>query len=277
MSTAPNLTIRRLTSALGAEIFGVDLAHPLNAQTFGILHAALLEHGVIFFREQKITPDQQLEFAARWGDIHFHPHMKSLPGHPGVIQILKKEDDTTVFGEGWHTDQIFTAKPARITMLLAKEVPPVGGDTLFADLQDAYDALPNTMRSTIDGLRTVSVYQVDKVRPAAMTPNYDEGEPKQYEHPLVRRHPENGRRGLYLCHRGITRRLAGMTEEESRPLLDQLLTHATRPEYTCRFRWEVDSLALWDNRRVLHYPVNDYYGHRRVMHRITIQGDPVEA
>ncbi len=276
MTATPNLTIRRLTNAIGAEIFGVDLTRSMSVETFGVLHRALLEHGAIFFRDQKITPDQQLEFAARWGEIHFHPHMKSLPGHPGVMEILKKEDDTNVFGEGWHTDQIFTAKPARITMLLAKQVPPIGGDTLFADLQNAYDALPECMKQSIDELRTVSVYQVDKVRPAAMTPNYDDGPPKQYEHPLIRRHPENGRRGLYLCHRGITRRFAGMNEEESRPLLDQLMTHATRPEYTCRFRWEVDSLALWDNRRVLHYPVNDYFGHRRVMHRITIQGDPVE-
>lgn len=269
------ITVRRLT-AVGAEIFGVDLAQPLSPSAFGEVHRALLDHGVIFFRDQRITPRQQLDFAARWGEIHFHPHMKSLDGHPGVIEILKKEDDTTVFGEGWHTDQIFTARPARITMLLARQVPPHGGDTLFADLQGAYDALPEAMRKTIAGLRTVSVYQVDKIRPAAMTPTYDEGPPKQYEHPLVRTHPENGRKGLYFSHRGITRRFAGMSEEESRPLLEQLLAHATRPEHCCRFRWEAGSLALWDNRRTLHYPVNDYYGHRRVMHRITVQGDPVE-
>lgn len=273
--TTSTLNLRRLTR-VGAEIEGVDLGAPLSGPTFGELHRALLDHGVIFLRGQRITPAQQLAFAARWGEIHFHPHMPSLAGHPGVIEIIKKETDTTVFGEGWHTDQIFTARPARITMLLAKEVPPVGGDTLFADLQGAYDALPDTMRALVDGLRTISTYQVDKVRPAAMTPNYDEGPPKQFEHPLVRRHPENGRRGLYLCHRGITRRLAGMSEEQSRPLLEQLLAHATRPEFTCRFRWETDSVALWDNRRLMHYPVNDYHGWRRVMHRITIQGDPVE-
>ena len=177
--------------------------------------------------------------------------------------------------EGWHTDQIFTATPARITMLLAKEVPPFGGDTLFADLQGAYDALSDSMKAAIANLRAVSVYQVDKVRPAAMTPTYDDGPPKQYDHPFVRTHPENGRKGLHFSRRGITRRFAGITEEESRPLLEQLMAHATRPEYCCRFRWNVSPLALWDNRRMLHYPVNDYYGYRRVMHRITVQGDPV--
>jgi taurine dioxygenase len=271
--TAPDITIRPLTGAMGAEIFGIDLSQPIADATFGRIHRALLDHGAIFFRGQSITPAQQLTFAGRWGEIHFHPHMKTLPDHPGVMEILKQEDDTNVFGENWHTDQIFTATPARLTMLYAKEVPAVGGDTLFADLQGAYDALSDGMKQMIAGLRTVNVYQTDKVRPSAMKPTLGDEPPKQHEHPLVRQHPETGRQGLYFCHRGITRRLAGMTEEESRPLLEQLLTHATRPEFTCRFRWEVDSLALWDNRRVLHYPVNDYYGHRRLMHRITIQGD----
>ena len=269
-----DLKIRPLTGAMGAEIFGIDLAQPMDAAAFDRIHGALLDHGAIFFRAQTITPAQQLAFAGRWGEIHFHPHMKTLPDHPGVIEILKKEDDTNVFGENWHTDQIFTATPARVTMLYAKVVPAVGGDTLFADLHRAYDALSDGMKQMIAGLRTVNVYQTDKVRPAAMTPTMSGEPPKQYEHPLVRQHPETGRKGLYFCHRGITRRFVGMSEEESRPLLEQLLQHSTRPEFTCRFRWEVGSLAVWDNRRVLHYPVNDYYGHRRLMHRITVQGDP---
>jgi taurine dioxygenase len=168
---------------------------------------------------------------------------------------------------------MFTPTPARVTILLAKEVPPVGGDTLFANLYQAYDTLSDGMKALIAGLRTISVYDKQKKRPAAMAPTAPDEEAEPAEHPLVRVHPDTGRKALYLCHAGITRRIAGMTEEESRPLLSYLIGHATRPELTCRFRWEAGSMAVWDNRRALHYPVNDYYGYRRVMHRITIQGD----
>ena len=261
-----------LTGAMGAEIRGIDLSRDLDAETFGAVHQALLEYGVIFFRDQDITPAQQTALARRWGEIHLHPHMPCLPDHPGVIEIVKKEDDTTVFGENWHTDQMFTATPARITMLYAKEVPPAGGDTLFANLHAAYDALSEGMKAFIAKLRTLSAYDTQKTRPAAMTPTALDSAVIA-EHPLVRTHPETGRKALYLCHPGITRWIAGMTEEESRPILGYLLAHATRPEFTCRFRWQVGSMAVWDNRRALHYPVNDYLGYRRVMHRITIRGE----
>ena len=264
-----------LTGAMGAEIHGIDLAQELDEAAFGAVHQALLEYGAIFFRDQDITPAQQTAFAKRWGEIHLHPHMPCIPGYPGVIEIVKKEDDTTVFGENWHTDQMFTRTPARITMLYAKQVPPVGGDTLFANLYAAYDTLSEGMKAFVAKLRTVSSYDTDKTRPAAMTPTGLD-DVVWAEHPLVRVHPETGRKALYLCHGGITRRLAGMTEEESRPILGYLLAHATKPEFTCRFRWQVGSMAVWDNRRALHYPVNDYYGYRRVMNRITIQGDPTD-
>ena len=267
------IEMRPLTGALGVEIFGVDLAQPLDDTTYGAIHRALLEHGVIFFRDQAITPAQQMAFAQRWGEVHLHPHMPCLPDHPGIIEIVKKEDDTTVFGANWHTDQMFTPTPARVTLLYAKQVPPAGGDTLFASLRLAYDALSAGMKKLLADVRTISMYDKLKIRPAAMKPTAPEIAPEPAEHPLVRTHPETGRKALYLCHGGITRHVKDMTEDESRPLLDYLLGHATRPEFTCRFRWQVGSLAVWDNRQVLHYPVNDYYGYRRVMHRITIQGE----
>jgi taurine dioxygenase len=269
----PSLEVVPLTGALGAEIFGVDLTRSLDTHTFGALHRALLDYGVIFFRDQQITPAQQMVFARRWGEVHLHPHMPCLPDHPGIIEILKKEDDTAVFGANWHTDQMFTPTPAKLTMLYAKEVPPVGGDTLFANLQLAYETLSDGMKRLIADLRTLSVYDKQKKRPAAMTPSEPEKPPEPAEHPLVRVHSETGRKGLYLCHLGITRSIAGMTEEESRPLLSYFLAHATKPDFTCRFRWKVGSIALWDNRRALHYPVDDYRGFRRRMHRITIQGE----
>ena len=272
-SMSPRLEVKPIAGAMGAEIRGVDLSRELGAETFGAIHQALLDHGAIFFREQDITPAQQMAFARRWGTVHLHPHMPCLPGHPGVIEVLKKETDTSVFGENWHTDQMFTPTPARVTLLYAKEVPAFGGDTMFANLYLAYDTLSDGMKDTIRRLKTVNLYNKQKKRPAAMAPTAPEVPPEPAEHPLVRRHPETGRNALYISNAGITRSIAGMTEEESKPILDYLLAHATRPEFTCRFRWEVGSMAIWDNRRVLHYPINDYNGYRRLMHRITIEGE----
>jgi len=269
----PSLDVRPITGAIGAEIHGVDLSRDLDAATFDAIHAAILDHGVLFFREQDITPAQQMAFARRWGNVHLHPHMPSLAGHPGVMEIVKKEDDTVVFGANWHTDQMFTPTPARYTMLYAKEVPPAGGDTCFANLCLAYDKLSSGMQAMIADLYTFSTYDKRKKRPAAMTPTALDEAPSHAEHPLVRVHPESGHKALYLCHSGITRRIVGMTDEESRPILSTLFNHATRPDFTCRFRWAVGSMAIWDNRRALHYPIDDYYGYRRVMHRITIEGE----
>jgi len=267
------IEVERIAGAMGAEIHGIDLARDLNEATFAEIHQVLLDHGAIFFRDQDITPSQQMEFARRWGKVHLHPHMPCLPNHPGIIEIVKKETDTVVFGANWHTDQMFTPTPARVTMLYAKEVPPAGGDTLFSNLYLAYDSLSDGMKAMIADLNTVSIYDKKKTRPAAMVPSALDEAPEPAEHPLVRQHPETGRKALYISNSSITRSIAGMTEEESRPLLSYLMMHATRPEFTCRFRWEVGSMAVWDNRRVLHNPINDYYGHRRVMHRITIEGE----
>jgi taurine dioxygenase len=267
------LEVRPVTGAMGAEIGYIDLSRELDDQTFAAVHQALLDHGAIFFHDQNITPAQQMEFAQRWGVVHHHPHMPCLAGHPGIIEVVKKEDDSTVFGANWHTDQMFTPTPARLTILYAKQVPPVGGDTLFANLYQEYDTLSDGMKAMSADLRTVSVYDKKKKRPAAMTPTAIEVDAEPVEHPLVRQHPETGRKALYLCHIGITPRIAGMNAEESQPLLAYLMNHASRPEFTCRFRWQVGSMVVWDNRRTLHNPVNDCFGYRRVMHRITIEGE----
>lgn len=266
------IDVRPIAGSMGAELHGVDLSH-VDDSTFGEIHQALLDHGAIFFRDQKITPPQQMAFAKRWGEIHLHPHMPCLPDNPGIIEIVKKEDDTVAFGGNWHTDQMFTDTPARVTMLYAKQVPAAGGDTLYANLYQAYDTLSDGMKAMIEDLRTISQYDKKKKRPAFMTPTEMDVPAPEVEHPLVRRHPETGRKALYISYEGITRRIAGMTEAESRPILSYLLNHAIRPEFTCRFRWQVGSLAVWDNRRALHFPINDYNGHRRVMHRITVKGE----
>jgi len=254
---------------MGAEIFGVDLSQDLDNETFGEIYQALLNHGAIFFRDQDITPAQQVAFARRFGDIHLHPHIRGLPEQPEVFPIIKDVDDKVVLGGEWHTDQMFTNTPVRVTMLYAKEVPPYGGDTMFANAALAYDNLSDGMKEMLEGLMTLNQYNKKKPRAAAMKVEDVEEEAPQAVHPLVRTHAETGRKVIYLCYEGITRHIIGMTPEESRPLLDYLRTHVVRPEHTCRFRWREGSLGLWDNRTVQHLALNDYAGHRRVMHRIT--------
>ncbi len=269
------LEIIPLSGSIGAEIHGVDLA-ALDDGIFSAIRQALLDHAVICFRDQEITPDQQIAFARRWGEIHDHPYLNALPDHPEIIEIVKEAGERNRFGDHWHTDQIFTPEPAMATMLYAKEVPPVGGDTLFASLTHAYDALSDGMKDLAARLRTYNVY--DKQAPrsrrmAAKIPEPDKpAEPAV--HPLVCVHPETGRRTLYLNDPRTTLHFDGMSVDESLPLINYLLRHATQPEFTCRIRWKVGTLAIWDNRCLLHQALDDYPDYRRVMHRITIKGQP---
>ncbi len=269
------MEIQPLSSAIGAEILGVDLARPSDGD-FGEFHQALLDHGVICFRDQNITPDQKIAFARRWGEVHDHLYLQGLPERPEIIEIIKEPGERNRFGAHWHTDQIFTPVPAMATVLLAKEVPPVGGDTLFTDLHAAYDTLSDGMKELACRLRTYNLY--NKVAPRSRGMGVKIPDPETPAepaiHPPVRIHPETGRRALYLNDTRTTRRFDGMTEEESRPLIEYLLAHATRPEFTCRIRWEVGTLTIWDNRRLMHLALDDYPDHRRVMHRVTIKGTP---
>lgn len=276
------IAAKRIAGALGAEIEGADLAR-LDDATFAELHRAFLEHQVIFLRGQDITSAQYLAFAKRLGGIHFYPYMKGLDGHPEIFELVKTEDATPVFGNRWHSDQMYTPIPAKATMLLAKDVPAAGGDTLFANLYLAYDALSEGMKRMLAGVRTYNdgdnkqryggKSRAEWYGAAGMGGKLQavEDRPVIGEHPLIRTHPETGRKALFIGDQ--TRRFVGMTDEESKPLIDYLMTHATRPEFTCRFRWQAGSLALWDNRCCMHYAIADYAGRRRVMHRITIKGD----
>lgn len=268
------LHAKPLSGCIGAEIEDVDLAQ-LDDSTFEQIRQALLEYGVICFRDQKLTPDQQLAFAHRWGEIHLHPYLNGLPDRPEIIEIVKESGERNRFGDHWHTDQIFTPKPAMATMLYAKEVPPVGGDTMFASLCDAYDALSDGMKEMLAGLRTYNAYDKQAPRSRQMSkkiPDVDKPSVPSV-HPLIRVHPETGRAGLYINERPTLRHFDAMTEEESQPLIDFLIRHATRPEFTCRIRWEVGTLAVWDNRSLMHMAIDDYPDYRRVMHRVTIKGD----
>jgi len=270
-----------IAGSLGAEVSGVDLSQDLPDAVIAELRAALLAHQVIFFRDQDLTPQRQLAFAKRWGEIHLHPFMAGMEDCPEVLEIRKTPSDKRNFGGSWHTDQMFSPQPAMGTILYAKQVPSVGGDTMFSNQYLAYDALSDGMKAMLAGLRGVCVG--DKKRGgiprlafnAATIAMKTIEPPKDVQttslHPLVRTHPETGRNSLYIGSH--VHNLEGMTEAESAPLIQFLRDHSARPEFLCRFRWQNGSLAFWDNRCTQHFAINDYPAETRVMHRVTVRGD----
>jgi taurine dioxygenase len=261
---------------VGAEIAGVDLAD-LDEPTIRKVRDAWLEHGVVFFRDQQLDAEQFVRFAGAVGELSRYPFVPGIDGYPDIIAVTKLPGETVNFGGIWHSDTAYLEEPPMATMLLAREVPPAGGDTMYASMYAAYEALSPAMREVLDPLRAVNssaLADVSKTREDRLKEHGAEGDDRVYEavHPVVRTHPETGRKALYV-NVAHTARFEGMTDEESRPLLDFLFRHQVKPEFTCRFTWQVGSLALWDNRCVQHNPVNDYHGHKRVMHRITLKGD----
>jgi len=271
------LDIRPLSGAIGAEILGIDLAHDMSDETIAAIRAAWLEHLVIFFRDQRLEPAQFLSVARRFGEPIEYPFVKGLDGFPQITPVIKLEHEKVNFGGLWHSDTAYLDKPPMATMLIARETPPRGGDTLFANMYRAYETLSEGLRRVLDSLTAVNSSakaDVTKTREDRIKDSGKTEAKKEYnaEHPVVRTHPETGRKALYV-NGGHTVRFKDMSERESAPLLDYLFAHMVRPEFTCRFRWEVGSIALWDNRCTQHNPVNDYHGYRRVMHRVTLAGD----
>lgn len=271
------LDIRRIAGAVGAEVHGVDLSEELADDTVAALRQALLDHLVIFFRNQDLPPARFLALAHRFGTPIEYPFLNGIDGFPQIIAVTKLEHERINFGGVWHSDTTYLPQPPMGSMLVAREVPPAGGDTLFANQYLAYETLSEPMRHLLDGLRGVSSSAKADVTRTREDRVRSDGKTKAREvliaeHPVVRTHPETGRKALYV-NVAHTTRFAGMTEEESAGLLDFLFRHQIRPEFTCRFRWQVGSLAFWDNRCAQHYPINDYHGYRRVMHRITLGGD----
>lgn len=277
-ATAPRaIEIRPIAGALGAEVHGIDIAAPLSDEVIAEIRGALIDHLVVFFRDQRLTPDGLLAFARRFGDLARYPFVAGLSDHPEIIAVTKLPHERTNFGGIWHSDTAYLDEPPMGSMLLAVEVPPVGGDTLFANMYLAHDALSDGMKRLLGRLRAVNSSakaDVSRTREDRIAASPGKAARERFEavHPVVRTHPESGRKALYvnIAH---TLRFEGMTEEESAPLLDFLFRHQTRPEFTCRFRWEPGSLAFWDNRAAQHNPINDYHGHARRMLRITLAGE----
>jgi len=271
------MKIRKIAGALGAELSDIDLAAGLSAEQAAAVRQALLDHQVIFFKNQPLTPAQYLAFAQAMGEPVEYPFVRGIEGYPTIIEVKKLEHETTNFGGIWHSDTTYLQEPPMGSMLLSRTVPPYGGDTLFANQYLAYESLSETMRGLLDGLVGISSSaqaDVSKTREDRIRTDGREAAPTEYvaEHPVVRTHPETGRKALYV-NVAHTVGIKGMRPEESAPLLQFLFRHQVKPEFTCRFAWEPDAIAFWDNRCAQHNPVNDYHGHRRVMHRITLKGD----
>ena len=276
MNAYRTIEVEPIAGALGAEIDGVDLDQDLSDETVDEIRRAWLDHLVVFFRDQSLEPEQFVAFARRLGEPVEYPFVKGLDDFPEVIRVTKLPHETVNFGGIWHSDTVYLERPPMATLLVAREVPPHGGDTMFASMYAAYDALSPGMQRMLDGLSAVNssaLADVSKTREDRIRDHGVESDQEFVaEHPVVRTHPETGRKALYV-NVAHTQRFADMTEEESRSLLQFLFAHSVRPEFTCRFQWQVGSLALWDNRCAMHNPINDYHGHTRAMHRISLAGD----
>jgi len=272
-----------VAGSLGAEVAGVDLARPLSNSVAAEIRRAFVEHLVLFFRDQDLTPEQHLTVSRLFGSLSRVPYVKHMAEYPDIIAVLKEADERKIstFGNAWHSDFSFLPQPPLGSVLYAREVPSHGGDTLWSNMYEAYEALSEGMKRLLDGLNAMHSgrpYGVGGVpkdlktsRSVVMERNNPEAD-REVAHPVVRRHPESGRKAIFV-NAIYTTRFEDMSEAESRPLLDFLFAHCIRPEFTCRFRWAPGSLAIWDNRCTLHYAVNDYDGQRRLMHRTTIAGE----
>lgn len=274
-----SIEVRPVSGALGAEVCGVDLGDALSDEQVDTLRRAFLDHQVIFFRGQSLDPDSHKEVGRHFGDLNIHGYYESLPGHPEILPVLKEPEATGNIGGVWHSDVTYLPAPALGSILYALEVPPAGGDTMFASQYLAWETLSDGMKDMLEGLRAIHSSDIftnkarrDAVNATRTTKLNEVDETIESSHPVVRTHPETGRKCLFV-NGAFTRRIDGWTAEESRPLLDFLYRQASRPEFTCRFRWEEGSIAFWDNRCTQHYALNDYQGHRRSMHRVTLEGD----
>ena len=268
-------------SGVGADVDGMDLRN-LDDAGFGVLRQAFAEHGVLFFHGQNLTPDEHIAFANRWGEIDVNRFFTPVPGHPEIAQVSKTAGQKTNIGGGWHTDHSYDQVPALGSILLAREVPPRGGETLFANLNAAFESLSEGLRHTLTSLRAVHssrhVFGAQGLYARQNETRMRNADLATQDavHPVVVAHPLSGRPTLYV-NPAFTLRFDGWTDDESRPLLEFLYRHAACPEFQTVFHWRPGSIAFWDNRATWHYALNNYQGESRLMHRITVAGEALRA
>lgn len=253
ITTGSDVRVRRLTGSVGAEVQGVDLAH-IDDATFAAVHSPLLEHGVIVLRDQELTPETHKAFGRRFGELHTHPAAPGPEGHPEILLLENHGKDETIT-EVWHSDVTCEQRPPSVSILRAVELPEYGGGTMWANQYLAYDRLSTGMKRMLEGMRAVhAAFGLEAT------------------HPVIRTHPESGRRALFV-NAGFTRRFEDMTVAESRPLLRYLVEVSTTPDLVYRHVWDAGDVVMWDNRGVMHFAIHDYDDQHRVMHRVTVQGD----
>ena len=268
-------------AGVGAFVRGVDLTQ-FDDETLNELRDAFARYSVLFFRDQHLSETQHIALAERWGEINVNRFFAAVPDYPKIAMVLKEPEQKFNIGGGWHTDHSYDQIPALGSMLLARETPAVGGDTLFASTCAAFAALSDGLKATLEGLQAVHssrhVFGENAARPAELADRLGNQEAATQDaiHPVVITHPLSGRKSLYV-NPGFTLRFEGWSDEESAPLLGYLYKHISKPEFTYRLQWAPGTLAFWDNRATWHHAINDYHGKRRLMHRITLEGEPIAA
>jgi taurine dioxygenase len=284
VSTRQHFDIHAFDAPLGAEVVGLDLSRPLSAEDFARIHRAHLDHHVLVFRDQRITPDQQVEFSRRFGPLQIHVLQQfGLPGHPEVLIVSNIKENGKPIGLGdaghfWHSDLSYKDKPSLGSMLHAQELPAEGGDTLFANMHAAYDALPTDLRDAVAELKAEHTYlarYAELQKRSPWRPNLTAeqiAEVKPVVHPVVRTHPETGRKALFVSEH-FTTRIVGVSDEESRALLDALFAHSVKPEFVYRHQWAERDMVFWDNRSLMHLAAGTPDHLRRKLYRTTIEGD----
>ena len=285
MASKTEPTIEPSGGGVGAFVRNIDLGHDVSDNVAGLLRQALGEHGVLFFRDQNLSPEQHQALAEHFGAINVNRFFAHVDGYPKIALVSKEPEQTDNIGGGWHTDHTYDQEPALGSILVARELPQHGGDTLYANMYTAFETLSPGLKSLLTGLRAVHSSRHAFGEKASYRQRGSDlaGRLRNPElamqdavHPVVIRHPISGRQSLYV-NPGFTLRFDGWTAEESAPLLRMLYAHAQRPEHCYRFQWAEGSVAFWDNRATWHYAVNDYQGQRRELHRITIDGEPLAA
>lgn len=273
------MDVRPLTGGLGAEIIGANLADPAQ---FGQIKTAFTDYSVVTLRAQSISPDDMLDFARRWGTINVNRFFTPLDTHPEIAIVLKEPDQKGAIGESWHTDHAYDQEPALGSILHAIETPPFGGDTVFVSMAQAYDGLSDRFKTLLNGLQawhsSRHVFGVKQADAESVTTGRIGNADKATQdalHPVVIKHPLSGRTGLYVNPQ-FTTQIDGLSKPESDAILNMLYAHCQKPEFQCRVRWQAGDVTMWDNRATWHKAINDYHGHRRYMHRITVEGCALE-